>query len=105
MHPLSILVCCTNIGYHTLTGRKHWWNKEKQLSMIRGTTSQKYTVILNMFAPIIPLKIDEIKFDRTKKRKETYPNLGSETSIYLYSTFPFMGTYLEKIVIHSVTSL
>lgn len=70
MHPLPILVCCTNIGYQTLTGRKHWWNKEKQLNMIRGTTSQKDTVILNIFVPIILLKIDEIKFDRIKKEKK-----------------------------------
>lgn len=24
MRPLPMLVCCTNIVYHTLKGRKHW---------------------------------------------------------------------------------
>lgn len=84
MHPLPILVCCTNIGYHTLTGRKHWWNKEKQLNMIRGTTSQKDTVILNMFVPIILLKIDEIKFDRIKKEKK-HIQIQEEKLQYTYT--------------------
>lgn len=70
MHLLPTLVCCTNIGYHTLKGRKHWWSKEKQLSMIRGTNSQKDMVILNMFVPITSLKINEIKNDRIKKEKK-----------------------------------